>query len=211
MGSLSNKKVEDNGKKSGSSNFLTNILIVFLVGVLLIVVGSMFTPEKPAKSNVNGAKSVASVGDEINKDTVAEDDGSSVAQEYKDKMEKELITILEKIDGVGKVHAMIYFESGKQQVPVFNENKSSSVTNETDTSGGQREITTTNDGSTVVMENNGEDEKPYIVKTYNPSITGICVVAEGAGESVTEMRIRQAVTRLFDLEDSKVQVYPMKK
>lgn len=203
------EKVKSN-KTGISSTFLSNILIVFLVGVLLLIVGSIFTPSKKSSTKEKGATSVASVGDEVIAN-VNEESGSAVKAEYKKKMEDELISTLEKIENVGKVHAMIYFEGGAEQVPVFNQNTSNSTTSETDTSGGKREVTQENGGSTVVMENKENEEKPFIIKTYNPNITGICVVSEGAGDSVTELRIRQAVTRLFGLEDSKVQVYPMQK
>ena len=55
-------------------------------------------------------------------------------------------------------------------------------------------------------------QEPLIVKTYNPKITGICIVAEGAGDKVTELRVRQAVYKIFSSleEEEKVQVYPMK-
>ena len=61
---------------------------------------------------------------------------------------------------------MIYFESGQEQVPVFNEETSTSVTNEKDNGGGQREITQENGGSTVVMENK-ENESTTI---YNKNL-----------------------------------------
>lgn len=203
-------KEEKKNKKAGStSNFLTNVLIVFLVGVLLVIVGSMFKTPKDSTNNIAGATSVSSVGEVAT--TTSKDDLQGVSTEYKEKMEKELTDTLEKIQGVGKVHAMIYFEGGAEQVPVFNQDTSQSVTSEKDTNGGEREIKTENGGSEVVMENNNDEQKPFIVKTYNPAITGVIVVAEGAGEKVTELRLRQAVAILLGLQDSKVEVYPMEK
>ena len=204
--------MDESGKKSKviNSNLLTNLVIMFLVGVLLLIVGSMFTKDKSPKSSDSGTANVAAIGGEQmqnNTDTTS----SAVDKAYKEKMQEELISLLERIQGVGKVHSMIYFESGQEQVPVFNEETSTSVTSEKDNGGGQRDITQENGGSTVVMENKENEQQPFITKTYNPTITGICVVAEGAGDSVTELRIRQAVTKLFGLSDDKVQVYPMKK
>ena len=63
-------------------------------------------------------------------------------------------------------------------MPVFNEQTSVSTTKEKDTSGGQREITQEDGGTTVVMENDGDAQQPFITKKYNPKITGIVVVAE---------------------------------
>lgn len=215
-----NKELEKNSKqpivegekksKVINSNLVSNLVIVFLVGVLLLIVGSMFTKNDKPKSSDSGTANVVAIGgDEVQKNTDTKT--SAVDKAYKEKMQEELVGLLEKIEGVGKVDSMIYFESGQEQVPVFNEETSTSVTNEKDNGGGQREITQKNDGSTVVMENKENSQQPFITKVNNPTITGICIVAEGAGDSVTELRIRQAVTKLFGLSDDKVQVYPMKK
>ena len=196
--------------KAINSNLLTNLMIVFLVGILLLIVGSMFTKDKSIKGSDSGTANVAAIGEEKmqnNTDTTA----SAVDKAYKEKMQEELIGLLGKIEGVGKVDSMIYFESGQEEVPVFNEENSNSITNEKDNGGGQRDITQENGGRTVVMENKENSQQPFITKIYNPTITGICIVAEGAGDLVTELRIRQAVTKLFGLSDDKVQVYPMKK
>jgi stage III sporulation protein AG len=204
--------MDESGKKSKAinSNLLTNLVIMFLVGVLLLIVGSMFTKDKSPKSSGSGTANVAAIGGEQMQNNI-DTTSSAVDKAYKEKMQEELISLLERIQGVGKVHSMIYFESGQEQVPVFNEETSTSVTSEKDNGGGQRDITQENGGSTVVMENKENEQQPFITKTYNPTITGICVVAEGAGDSITELRIRQAVTKLFGLSDDKVQVYPMKK
>gem|GEM_PF-151424 len=204
--------IGESGKKPKviNSNLLTNLAIVFLVGVLLLIVGSMFTKDNSPKGSDSGTANVVAIGgDEIQKNT--DTTSSAVDKAYKEKMQEELISLLGKIEGVGKVYSMIYFESGQEQIPVFNEETSTSVTSEKDNGGGQREITQENGGSTVVMENKENQQQPFITKTYNPTITGICVVAEGAGDSVTELRIRQAVIKLFGLSDDKVQVYPMNK
>ncbi|MEG1256343.1 stage III sporulation protein AG [Clostridium sp.] len=207
---ITNKGEKLKEKKSLNSSFLTNLLIIFLVGVLLVIVGSMFTKDDSSKGNANGITAVANVDNTETKDTL-NTTSAAVDRAYKEKMEKELVSILEQIEGVGKTTSMIYFESGQEQVPVFNQETSKSVTNEKDTSGGQRDITQENGGTTVVMKNSENNQQPFITKTYEPTITGICVVAEGAGDTVTELRIRQAVTKLFGLQDDKVQVYPMKK
>lgn len=210
-----NKKVKNTNDakkktKGLGSNMLTNLLIVFLVGVLLVIVGSMFSGDKEIKGKDSGTSSVVAVGDSETQKSL-NTSSSAVSKEYKEKMESELTSLLEEIEGVGSVHSMIYFGSGQEQVPVFNEETSVSTTNEKDTNGGQREITQKNGGTTVVMENDDNNQLPFITKKNNPCITGICVVAEGAGETITELRIRQAVTKLFGLEDDNVQVYPMKK
>lgn len=211
-----NKDEVTNYKKSGEkghgSNAITNLIIVFLVGVLLVIVGTMFGGTKGSSSNNNGKGALAVASD--NSSEPIEDSTSmysAVDKAYKENLEEELVSILEEIQGVGKVKAVINFENGVERVPVFNEDVSKSETSETDTSGGQRNITQENGGSNVVMESNEGNQQPFISKSYSPTISGILIVAEGAADRATELRVRQAAIKLFGLEDEKVVVYPMKK
>ena len=214
-GQKNSDKVSE-GKKSegkgGLPNSMTNLIIVFLVGVLLVIVGSMFGDSKSSSEKNNGSGALAVAGDNS---AAAVNEGnnmySAVNETYKGNLEAELTSILEEIQGVGKVKTVINFENGVERVPVFNEDSSTSETNETDTSGGQRNITQQNDGSDVVMESNDGNQQPFITKENSPTISGILIVAEGADDRATELRIKQAAVKLFGLEEEKVVVYPMKK
>ena len=73
-------------------------------------------------------------------------------------------------------------------------------TEEKDTEGGTRVSNQTNDGTTVVMTNEGGDNEPFIVETYKPKIEGIMILAD----------IQKAVSSLYGLSAEKVNVYPMK-
>ncbi|MEL7598255.1 MAG: stage III sporulation protein AG, partial [Clostridiaceae bacterium] len=151
-------------------------------------------------------------GEEIVKQK--KDDEAVVNTEYKDQqkeMELKLKDILENIKGVGKVKVMIYFKGGEEQVPALNINDSTSLTEEKDVEGGTRKITQNNDGRTVVMMNTENGNEPLILKKYNPEITGVCVVAEGAEDNLIKLQIQKAVINLFGLKENKVNVYPMKK
>lgn len=203
-----NLNKQDKGDKKGGKknskiyNFIVAALIVVLAGIVIVITSDMANPSKAViKTEDTGV--IESNANEEKIETSVED--------YGDKLKKELVTLLEKIDGVGKVDLMIYFESGKEQIPAINVNDSESVTNENDNNGGTRRINSNNDGRTVVMMSDGNSTKPLITKTNEPEINGITVVAEGAGDKLIRMRISQAVTTLFDLDSKKVQVYPMKK
>lgn len=202
---------KNNKEKKSTSKKTNNLIVLALVGVCLLLVGSLFKDQEkmPTLSENKNQDNVAIVNEkksEENNNSEKKDDKDA----YKEKVQNELISILEKIEGVGKVEAMIYFQGGEEYVPAVNENDSKSTTEEIDNQGGKRNVTQENGGSTVVMSNDSGKTEPLIVKTYNPKITGICVVAEGAGDKITELRVRQAVTNLFALEEEKVQVYPMK-
>lgn len=192
------KKFEKNfkGKKKSS-----NILILVVVGLLFLICGSFF-------------KDMSTMGK--NKDPKPEEKNLQSTKEDKDKnyeeeLQNRLKSTLEKIDGVGKVEVMINFESGEEKVPAVNVNNSTNKTVEKDTEGGVRNTTQENEGSNVVVTNNGDKTEPLIVKEYKPKIIGICIVAQGAEDSVTKLRISKAVVDLFNVPQYKVNVYPMKK
>jgi stage III sporulation protein AG len=188
----------DNSKKS--DKLLGNLILMILVAVVIVLASSFF---KTPKSISTAAAS------ETQKDKIVKENNLLQFNDYELQLENKLKSTLEGIEGVGRVQLMIYFESGEESIPAVNINDSESLTKEKDTEGGERNTTQKNNGSTVVITNNGNANAPLIVKKYKPTITGVCVVAEGANERVTELRIREAVINLFNLPEKKVNVYPM--
>jgi len=200
---------KDNKHKSKrtkkSDKILGNLVLMILVAVVIVLASSFFNTTKTA--------STVAVTSDAQKAKVASQSTTTSTQtsDYETGLENNLKSTLEGIDGVGKVQLMIYFASGEESVPAVNVTDSKSDTVEDDTTGGKRNITQDNSGSTVVMSSNGTNSEPVIVKKYEPVITGVCVVAQGSGDKLTELRIRQAVIDLFNLPEDKVNVYPMNK
>ncbi len=190
---------DKNTKGKKSDKLLGNLVLLVLVAVVIVIGSSFF---KAPSSNT-------AVFDEMQKEKVAQESNQLGLTDYESQLEMKLKVTLEGIQGVGKVQVMIYFESGEEIIPAININDSKSLTEENDTGGGTRNITQENNGRTVVMSNNGSENQPLIVKKFKPTITGVCVVAEGSNEKITELRIRQAVINLFNLPENKVNVYPM--
>jgi len=190
---------EKSVKSKKSDKLLGNLVLMILVAVVIVLGSSFF-------KNTSSTSAALKQTDE---DKIVKEANISGLTDYESQLENKLKSTLEEIKGVGKVQLMIYFESGEESVPAVNINDSESLTVENDTGGGKRNITQKNDGRTVVMSNNGNTNEPLIVKKYKPIITGVCVVAEGSNEKVTELRIRQAVINLFNLPENKVNVYPM--
>jgi len=175
---------------------LSNLLILFLIGILILITINFFSTSKiqnNSDQNQTQSPDLKSVDD------------------YESSVQTKLKNTLEQIEGVGKVEVMVSFECGEEQVPALNITDSTNNTEEKDTEGGTRNTTQNNNGSTVVITNDGSKSEPLIVKTYKPKVTGVCVVAEGADNKLTELRISKAVINLFNITDDKVNVYPMKK
>lgn len=182
-----------------------NLFIAFLVGILILISISFFKTSNTQisaqdKNNTKPAKEQQKT-EEQNTDQ----------EQYESEVQDKLKDTLEKIEGVGKVDVMVSFESGEEQVPAVNVSDSTNTTEEKDNEGGVRNSTQKNNGSTVVITNDGSKSKPLIVKTYKPKVSGVCVVAEGSENKLTELRITKAVVNLFNISEDKVNVYPMKK
>jgi stage III sporulation protein AG len=200
---LLEKLKNEKAKKTLSNKTTVNLLIIFLIGVLILISASFFkTTSNTAKGTISQDSSDGAPMEEITK---------KPEDESEKELKFELKNILQQTDGVGRVEVMIYFASGEEQVPALNINDSTNATEEIDTEGGRRQTTQKNNGSTVVITNDGDKSQPLIVKKNKPKVTGVLVVAEGAEDKVTEYRIRKAVTNLFDIPDNQVNVYPMKK
>ncbi len=207
------KKLLENLNKTKSKNESTskkntaNLLIVFLVGVLILITIN-FLKNSSTNTNVQALNDNKKNGSKPQKELTADD---RAFQNYETSVQEKFKSTLEKIEGVGKVEVMVNFESGEEQVPAVNVNDSTNTTEEKDNEGGKRSSTQKNNGSTVVITNDGGKSEPLIVKKYKPKVSGVCIVAEGAENKVTELRIAKAVVNLFNVSEDKVNVYPMKK
>ncbi len=184
-------------KNNKLPNFLIICLSLVLISILVILGNDFFKSTSTVKIN-----------SQQNSPQVKE--GFSVS-DYETTEENKLKAVLEDIDGVGRVKVMLTIDGSEEQIPAVNINNSTSNTKEQDNNGGTRETTQKNDGSTIVLTNEGDKNQPLIVKTNKPKVVGVCVVAEGAKERVVELKITQAVTRLYNIHPDKVSVYPMKK
>ncbi|WP_102400859.1 stage III sporulation protein AG [Haloimpatiens massiliensis] len=188
-------------KDKDSNKKIFNLIVIILIGCILMIAGSSFKGNKNTK--------IATANTQNTKEDIEYTGDND--KEYEIFLQNELKTKLEKIQGVGRVEVMIYFESGEEKVPAVNISNSDNVTNEEDTAGGKRKISQNNNDKNVVVTNENGSNKPLIVKKNKPRITGVLVVAEGAESKVTELRISKAVCALFNVPNVKVNVYPMKK
>ncbi|MFA9397670.1 MAG: stage III sporulation protein AG [Clostridiaceae bacterium] len=168
----------------------SNILIVLIIGIILILVGNFFS-------------SIGSHDDAISND--------NYTSNYEEKKKSELETILNSIDGIGETRVMITFESGEEKVPAVNKTDSLNTTQEQDNSGGLRETTGENNQETVVMQGSSGSSDPLILKTNNPKVVGVLIVADGASDSITKLEIKKIISSLFDINMDKVNVLEMKK
>lgn len=202
------KKIKEKLDNKNKKNYIGNLFVLILIGLLLALGSSIFKDTKTAKVTSDLPKD-ENIEQKI--ETSSENEQEEAKSNEEKDIENNLKNTLENIQGVGKVKVMVYFKGGEEQIPAINVNDSTSTTEEKDTQGGTRKVTQKNDGRTIVMMNTGNGTKPFVVKKYKPKVTGVCIVAEGAKNNLIKLQIHKATVNLFSLKENEVNVYPMKK
>ena len=116
--------------------------------------------------------------------------------------------ILSRIDGAGKVKVLITYSESNQIVAMYNENRNTSVTEETDSEGGIRTIESTDSNKEIILDGSNN---PVTEKIVMPKIEGAIIIAEGGGDAIIKSSIIQAVSAVTGLASHKVQVFKMSK
>lgn len=195
------KKIKEELNKLMKDKKFSGLITLILVLLIAFLVFSFFSKEKKGVHESDGTLNVNSNVQE-NKPTLGEVNYEKIETE-------ELISILQKIDGVGKVDVKMTFESGEEKVIAYDNNTQTTTTEEEDSQGGKRTNQQKNDGSKVVMASGQEGNEPFVTKVYKPKVIGAIVTAEGASNSKIKYNIEKAVADLYNLSFDKVNVYPM--
>ncbi|MDE7454617.1 MAG: hypothetical protein K2M64_02180, partial [Clostridia bacterium] len=112
------------------------------------------------------------------------------SQSYIDELEHKIVSVVQKIDGVGKVVVAITHDDTAESVYAYQ--------TQTNANGGE---------SNSIISVKGE---PLVVKTLPPKILGVVVVAEGADNAIVRYKINEAVVTLLNIDKSRVQVFTYK-
>lgn len=172
---------------------LMNYLVVMLVGSVLILLFIKGIYPKDKK----------------NTDTVIKKDVSEYsieAEDYEGIVEKKLVNILKKLEGVEDVHVMLTLEDSVERVPAANTTTTKESTKETDSEGGIREVIREDKSNQLL---NVADDIT-VLKEKNPNIKGVIVIAKGAEDPVVLENIYLAVQTVLGLTSNKVEVFSSK-
>ena len=195
-----------------------NLLIIVLLGVLLMVIAI------PVDTAGTGGKSASGRNDNISYQTkstgtgyqaggtaayTAAGDGTAgydetagtgymwEQEQYIKEMEAKAESLLSGVNGAGQVKVMITLRASSEQVVEKDMPVTRSQTSEQDSQGGSRMVSEfATEDATVYRKGNGYEE-PYVVKTLSPSVEGVVVVAEGAGNGEVNKNLSEAVQILF--------------
>lgn len=182
---------------------LNLLIIVVLILIMLVIIMSYFKDlnniTESEKVNVQEEKENSNIEKETSEET------------YEEQTKSELKNILSKIQGVGEVEVMLYFEGSEEKVPAIDSSTQKSTTEEADNDGGKRVNNQETDGEKVVITSNNKGNEPLILKTKKPKITGVVIVAEGAENSKIKYEVTKAISNLYDISNDRVNVFSMKK
>lgn len=123
-----------------------------------------------------------------------------------DEFEKKLENILKKINGVGNVSVLLTYSESSSLVPIYNISQSTSTTEEKDTSGGTRTITSEDNKKDVITDSTSN---VITEKKIMPKIEGAIITAEGANNANIKSNIISAVEAVTGLANHKIQVFEM--
>ena len=122
---------------------------------------------------------------------------------------EQLENILKSVNGVGDVKVFINYSESSEIVAMYNEDSKTSVTEETDTSGGVRKVETTDAQKEIVYQEDDGNKVPIVQKTVKPKIEGAIITAKGASNINVKTSIIQAVEAVTGLATHKIQVFEM--
>lgn len=198
-----NENQGNNKKKIENMVFLVIVLIITIVVINYIWNGSKSSNK--AITNTSG-KQLATT--QNNKTTQTTSNSQNVTSS---NLEERLEEILSKINGVGDVKVFINYTESSETVAMYNENSKTSVTEETDTSGGVRKVEEVDSQKEIVYQEDNGSKTPIVQKTIEPKIEGAIITANGASNINTKTSIIQAVEAATGLATHKIQVFEMYK
>ncbi|MGL4741958.1 MAG: stage III sporulation protein AG [Sarcina sp.] len=176
---------------------VVGLLVLVLLAFSLSYLGEIGNISKSEKDNIiGGANSNITDLPKIN-------------YEYEKEETENLKNILSKIKGVGEVEVNLRFAGSEVMIPAKDSNSKERTTEETDSEGGKRSNSETNDDDKVVMKNDNKGNSPFILETKKPEVIGVMVVAQGAADSEIKYEISKAISNLYNISLENVSIFAM--
>ena len=174
-------------------------MLFLLAGLLLAVI---FFPTGEKDTNALIGDKEAGKQEQEGSQMISAGTGMSLNQ-YEIYLSEQLEDILSEIDGAGEVQAWVTLAGSSEKVLMHERNYEESLLQEADSVGGTRTEEKNDVNETVITNSSGE---PYVVKTLQPKVEGVLVVAEGAGNSVVKKNLSEAVEVLFGIDAHRIKV-----
>ena len=202
-------------------------IVLVLIGVLLLIISLPTDREKDATGNISisgeengqegGKAAKIESGTEENTEKTEEKTGGLNKNtcydidSYVENLEKRVEEMLSGMAGAGKVQVMITVSDTGTEILEKDTEINAADLEETDDAGGRRKNTESGQREEAVYFRDAEgNEIPYVVQRKLPEVTGVVVIAEGAGNETVKENIIGAVGVLFNLNEHRIKVIRMK-
>lgn len=200
------KNIEE--KLKNPSKKTKYIIILALVGLLLLILGNVFTSsQEEADSNIENQFN-DQVQQPAQKTVSEEENATSNVGELEENYAKDLQEMLNKIKGVSEVEVMVNLDSTNVKVYQKNLVKGQQTTKESDRNGGTRKVEDSTEDSQTVLVRQGDKEVPLLIQTDKPEVRGVFVVAKGVDHATAKKWVVDAVSRVLDVPTHKISVMP---
>ena len=136
-----------------------------------------------------------------NTENISKENTEIYSAQYIENTEKDLEALLEKISGAGKVRVMITLENCYENVYAKGNKEKKDDT--------ENSIEYEAEEEYIIVKNGSNNEECLVVKVYEPTIKGVAVIAQGAGNATVKNAIIQTVCALFDISSARVSVEAM--
>ena len=197
-----NRNKEDEGQEKTKRKIENLVVFAIILIITIISINLIWNGNKKESSeNTTSSKILAK-----NNGTNLEQKADSITT---NELEVKLKNILSKIQGVGQVEVFINYSESSEVIPMYNENSQTSLTEETDTSGGVRKIQETDTQKEIIYQEDSGSKEVITQKVIEPKIEGAIITAEGAGDVNVKTNIIQAVEATTGLATHKIQVFVM--
>ena len=178
-------------------------LILILAGILLCVISLPVEKEKSKSGLLDTSGTIIK-----NEHTFGEGEKE---KDYVTCWEEKLEDSLRCVEGVGKVRVLIYVGESEEIILTRDGAEETADTTETDASGGSRHISESRLDKKVVctVDERGQNV-PLVVKTIDPGVEGVVVIAQGADRPQVRRDIIEAIQVLFDVDMNRISIIKMK-
>ena len=198
-------KGEKNGTEiqdeKGKKNKIENIIFLIIILIITVIIINIVWDDENSKLEEQGDKVLAKVIEQGNNKKEQRDSYYT--------LQSNLEEILETIEGVGRVKVLINYAETSTTVAMYNETKTESITEEKDTEGGTRNVTSTDTQKEIAYTDENGTSSPITEKIVMPTIEGAIISAQGASNATIKANIISATQAVTGLATHKIQVFQM--
>lgn len=196
------QKIKEKSSEENSKKKMENLVVLIIIMIVTIVAINYIWSGDKKKDNVTTT--------DTNKKLATTENETQTTATEENGMEQKLENILSNIKGVGKTKVLITYSQTSQIIPMYDEDSSTSTTEETDSGGGTRTVNESTTKKDVIYEDKNGTKTPITQSVVNPKIEGAIITAQGANDANIKTSIVQAVEAVTGLATYKIQVFEMK-